>query len=111
MSSSATFNVNLVAADRPVWSEETKAAVIPAESGAMGILPNHEPVLTVIKKGEVRLTPVEGEDVRFIVTDGFAAFDDNKLTIAVERCSSTDETATETESSDSASEPVDSSSK
>ncbi|MCI1901706.1 MAG: F0F1 ATP synthase subunit epsilon [Bifidobacteriaceae bacterium] len=91
--SAATISVNLVAADRPVWSGEAKGAVIPAESGAMGILLNHEPVLTVIKKGEIRLTPVEGEELRFNVDDGFAAFDANKLTIAVERCTAEAEKA------------------
>jgi F-type H+-transporting ATPase subunit epsilon len=93
MSASANFNVNLVAADRPVWSGEVSAAVIPAESGSMGILFNHEPVLTVIRKGEVRLSPVEGSNVHFTVTDGFAAFDANKLTIAVERCTAEEESA------------------
>ena len=84
---SATFSVNLVAADRPVWSGEARYAVVPAESGGMGILINHEPILTVITEGMVRVSPVSGEDLHFHVTDGFAAFDSNKLTIAVERCS------------------------
>lgn len=97
MASPATFKVNLVAADRPVWSGEVKTAVIPAESGGMGILPNHEPILTVIKQGKVRLVPSASDsaskansDVLFSVTDGFASFDSNRLTIAVERCASSD---------------------
>ncbi|MCI1935140.1 MAG: F0F1 ATP synthase subunit epsilon [Bifidobacteriaceae bacterium] len=84
--SSTSFKVNLVAADRPVWSGEATYAVIPAQSGGMGILINHEPILTVVAKGEVRVKPTQGDDVYFEVNDGFAAFDSNKLTIAVEQC-------------------------
>jgi hypothetical protein len=36
---------------------------------------------------------VEGEELRFNVDDGFAAFDANKLTIAVERCTAEAEKA------------------
>ena len=51
----------------------------------MGILPDHEPVLTVIKEGTIVVVDPEGERHSFEVTDGFISFDSNKLTVAVER--------------------------
>jgi len=85
VSEKTTMKVNIVAADHPVWHGEAKSVTIPAFEGGMGILPNHEPVLTVIKQGT--LTVVEPDDARhtFEVTDGFISFDSNKLTVAVER--------------------------
>lgn len=50
-----------------------------------GILPDHEPVLTVIKEGTIVVVDPEGERLSFEVTDGFISFDSNKLTVAVER--------------------------
>ena len=44
-----TMKVNIVAADHPVWHGEATSVTIPASEGGMGILPDHEPVLTVIK--------------------------------------------------------------
>ena len=72
----STMQVNIVAADHPVWHGTAKSVTIPASEGGMGILPDHEPVLTVIK---------EGNRLSFEVTDGFISFDSNKLTVAVER--------------------------
>lgn len=85
MADGTLLQVNLVAADHPVWSGEAKSAVIPAADGGMGILPGHEPVLTLIDAG--RVVVVDARDARhtFEVTDGFISFDSNRLTIAVER--------------------------
>ena len=51
----------------------------------MGILPDHEPVLTVIKEGTIVVVDPEGERHSFEVTDGFISFDSNKLTVAAGR--------------------------
>ncbi len=81
----STMQVNIVASDRPVWSGTARSVTIPASEGGMGILPDHEPVLTVIREGVVTVTEAEGTQHSFNVDDGFIAFDSNKLTVAVER--------------------------
>ena len=80
-----TMQVNIVAADRPLWSGTAKSVTIPASEGGMGILPNHEPVLTVIKDGTVAVVDPDGVRHSFDVTDGVISFESNKLTVAVER--------------------------
>lgn len=79
------MEVNIVAADHPVWKGQATSVTIPASEGGMGILANHEPVLTVIKQGEVTVVEASGARRVLEVTDGFISFDSNKLTIAVER--------------------------
>lgn len=86
-SEAPTMEVNIVAADHPVWRGEAISVTIPASEGGMGILPDHEPVLTVIKQGQVTVVEVGGARRVLDVTDGFIAFDSNRLTIAVERAS------------------------
>lgn len=93
MDVSGTFSVKLVASDRPVWSGEAKYVIMPAEKGAMGILVNHEPILTVVTKGKLHMEDESGKSHDFVVNDGFAAFHDNELTIAVEECTTKDEAA------------------
>lgn len=83
--SSKTLQVNIVAADHPVWHGTAQSVTIPASEGEMGILPNHEPVLTVIKNGTVTVVDPQGARHSFEITDGFISFDTNRLTIAVER--------------------------
>ena len=75
----STMQVNIVAADHPVWHGTAKSVTIPASEGGMGILPDHEPVLTIV------VVDPEGNRLSFEVTDGFISFDSNKLTVAVER--------------------------
>lgn len=77
--------VTIVAADHPVWRGEAVSVTIPASEGGMGILPNHEPLLTLIKQGRVTVVEPDGDLHMFDVTDGFISFDSNKLTVAVER--------------------------
>lgn len=85
MMAGLTMQVNIVAADHPVWHGTAKSVTIPAFEGGMGILPNHEPVLTVIKEGTIVVVDPDGSRRSFEVTDGFISFDSNKLTVAVER--------------------------
>ena len=84
------MKVTIVAADRPVWNGTAYSVVIPASAGQMGILPDHEPVLTLINHGTVRVESTSGHAHLFTVSDGFAAFDSNSMTVAV-----TDSTADE----------------
>ncbi|NEG95285.1 F0F1 ATP synthase subunit epsilon [Bifidobacterium sp. SMB2] len=85
-SNKPTLKVNIVAADRPVWSGEATMVSLPASEGSMGILADHEPVLTATNDGLVKVTEPDGNVLGFKVTDGFISFDSNKLTVAVETC-------------------------
>ena len=91
-SNKSTMQVNIVAADHPVWHGEATSVTIPASEGGMGILPDHEPVLTVIKQGSVTVVEANGNRRSIDVTDGFISFDSNKLTVAVERADDVKET-------------------
>ena len=82
----SVLQVNLVAADHPVWSGQASSVTIPASEGGMGILPDHEPVMTVIKQGKVTVMDPQSGSHSFEVTDGFISFDSNMLTVAVGRC-------------------------
>lgn len=81
----ATMNVTIVAADHPIWSGQARSVTIPAAEGGMGILPDHEPVLTLIHKGTVSVIEPDGARRSFDVGDGFISFDSNHLTAAVDR--------------------------
>ncbi|WEV69146.1 F0F1 ATP synthase subunit epsilon [Bifidobacterium sp. ESL0775] len=80
----STMKVNIVCAERPLWVGEAKSVTVPASEGGMGILPDHEPMMTVIDKGIVSAVDVDGNRHSFEVSDGFASFDSNSLTVAAE---------------------------
>ena len=81
----ATLEVDLVATDGKVWSGTARQVIAPAGDGEMGILAGHQPVLTVLKPGEIRVYPPDGAAVmRWTVDGGFLSFDANRATIVVD---------------------------
>ncbi|MFC0265216.1 F0F1 ATP synthase subunit epsilon [Alloscardovia macacae] len=79
-----TMDVNIVAEDRPLWSGQATSVVVPALGGYMGILPDHEPVLAIVGAGTISVTCVD-EEKSFPVEGGFISFEENTLTIGVDK--------------------------
>ena len=77
----AQLDVDLVAADRKIWSGEATMVIAPAADGEIGILPGHAPVLAVLRAGEVRISPVSGVPLRGTIDSGFLSVDANRVTI------------------------------
>lgn len=80
----ADLHVELVAADRNVWSGEAHLVVARTKSGDIGIMANHEPVLGVLQSGPVTIRTSDGGTVVAAVHGGFISFADNKLSILAE---------------------------
>ena len=61
-----TLQVNIVSAEQAIFSGEAEMVVAPGESGELGILPQHAPLLTRIKPGVVKVKLV-GKDQEEVV--------------------------------------------
>ena len=51
----ATLHVSVVSAEGSIFEGEAKFVALPGESGELGILPRHTPLITRIKPGAVRI--------------------------------------------------------
>ncbi|GAA2654203.1 F0F1 ATP synthase subunit epsilon [Streptomyces aculeolatus] len=90
----AELHVELVAADRSVWSGEASRVIARTPSGDIGIMPGHQPLLTVLESGPVtiRTTGASGDGtVLAAVHGGFISFADNKLSLLAEIAELSDE--------------------
>lgn len=76
----ATFRLEIVTAERVVYSEDVNILVAPGIDGELGILPRHAPLLTVLKPGEIRVVK-DGEESYMAVSGGFLEVLGNKVTI------------------------------
>ena len=65
-----TLLVNIVSAERAIFSGEAEMVVAPGESGELGILPQHAPLLTRIKPGTVKIKLVGQADEEVIYVSG-----------------------------------------
>lgn len=78
------LQVELVAADRSVWSGEASLVRARTADGDIGIMAGHEPVLAVLAGGEVLITGAGGEGITASVSGGFFSVDHDVVTIVAE---------------------------
>jgi len=76
-----TMRVDLVSAEKAVWSGQAKQVVAKTVEGEIGILANHEPLLAILASGEVRITLPEGEKIIANSEDGFLSVEKNVVRI------------------------------
>jgi len=77
----ATLHVNIVSAEQSIFSGDAEMVVVPGESGELGILPQHAPLLTRIKPGTVKITLAGGVDELIYVSGGILEVQPKALTI------------------------------
>ena len=80
----AELQVAVVAVDHKVWSGTAKSVVAKTPEGEIGILPGHEPVLSLLVDGVVRIETTDGTKVSVAVHGGFFAVDSNEVKVLAE---------------------------
>ncbi|CAM5402538.1 F0F1 ATP synthase subunit epsilon [Streptomyces abikoensis] len=86
----AELHVELVAADRSVWSGEATLVIARTTSGDIGVMPGHQPLLGVLESGPVTIRTADGNVVA-AVHGGFISFADDKLSLLAEVAELADE--------------------
>lgn len=81
MSESDQIHVELVAADRTVWSGSATMVIAKTAEGDIGVLRNHMPVLSLLVEGVVEIVPVDGDRLYAAVDGGFLSVANNRVSI------------------------------
>ena len=79
------MQVELVAADRLVWSGEARMVIARTSEGDVGILPNHAPMLSLMVDGVVDVRTADGETWMAAVDAGFLSVAGNRISILSEQ--------------------------
>ena len=77
----ATMQVELVSAERRLWSGEAEMVVARTTEGEIGILPGHAPVLGELGPGILRIIQGPDDEVVAAVTGGFLSVSANGVSI------------------------------
>lgn len=78
----ATIHVDVVSAEDQIFSGEATFVALPGESGELGILPGHTPLITRIKPGEVRITRADdGRQESIVVAGGILEVQPHVVTV------------------------------
>jgi F-type H+-transporting ATPase subunit epsilon len=73
----------LVSPERELFNGEVDHVVVPGSEGEFGVLPNHAPVMSVIKPGALKVFN-DGTERRIFVNGGFADVTPEGLTVLAE---------------------------
>ena len=76
-----TIRVDIVSAEQDVWSGEGTMVFAPAEMGESGIAPQHAPLLTRLKPGEIRVQQESGEEQFFFISGGMLEVQGHVVTV------------------------------
>lgn len=79
-----TLQIELVAADRTVWSGQAREIIARTVDGDIGVLAGHAPLLSVLVPGVVRIIAEDGNIVFGAVSEGFLSVADNRVSILSE---------------------------
>ncbi|CBJ40425.1 F0F1 ATP synthase subunit epsilon [Ralstonia pseudosolanacearum] len=66
------LTVDVVTAEERLYQGTAKFVVVPGTEGELGILPGHEPLLTRLRPGTVRVTLENDDEIILFVAGGFA---------------------------------------
>jgi F-type H+-transporting ATPase subunit epsilon len=78
------LNVSLVAADRKVWQGTADMIVARTTEGDTGVLPGHQPILSILQPSIVSIRGTEEGTMEAVVSGGFLSVARNDVSILAE---------------------------
>lgn len=86
----ATFRLEIVTAERMIYSDEVNAVLAWGVEGQLGILPHHAPLMTMLQPGELTIKK-EKEEEYLVISGGFLEVRPDKVIILADACERADE--------------------
>ena len=86
----ATFKLEIVTAERMVFSEEVSALIAWGMEGQLGILPHHAPLMTMLQPGDLMIRKDKDEEY-LAISGGFLEVRPDKVIILADACERVDE--------------------
>jgi F-type H+-transporting ATPase subunit epsilon len=77
----SNIQVDVVSAEQSIFSGEAKFVALPGESGELGILHGHTPLITRIRPGSVRIEKADGDEEFVFVAGGYLEVQPDRVTV------------------------------
>lgn len=86
----ATLRLEIVTAERQIFSDNVNVLVADGVEGQLGILPHHAPLMTMLKPGEL-IIKKDSEEIYLVVTGGFLEVRPDKVIVLADACERAEE--------------------
>ncbi|MFY9347419.1 MAG: F0F1 ATP synthase subunit epsilon [Orrella sp.] len=77
----STIKVDVVSAEQSLFSGEAKFVALPGESGELGVLPGHTPLITRVRPGTVKIVMADDSEETIFVAGGLLEIQPNHVTV------------------------------
>ena len=77
----STMQLNIVSAESEIFSVDVKNLTASAEMGEVGIYPQHTPMISPLKPGEVKVLSENDEELNFYISGGMLEVQPHIVTI------------------------------
>lgn len=85
------IKLEIVTVERMLYSDDVDMIIAPGAEGVLGILPNHAPLLTSLKVGELVVRKQGEDDELFAIGGGFMEVQPDKVTVLADVAEHADE--------------------
>ncbi len=86
----ATFRLDIVTAERMIFSDDVDAVLAWGVEGQLGILPHHAPLMTMLQPGDLIIRKGKEEEV-LAISGGFLEVRPDKVIVLADACERADE--------------------
>jgi F-type H+-transporting ATPase subunit epsilon len=84
------IKIDIVTAERVVYSEEVDIVLAPGSEGELGILPNHAPLMTTLQPGELVMRKA-GDEYSLAISGGFMEVRPDRIIVLADAAERADE--------------------
>ena len=76
--------LEIISPDKKLYEGEVKSIILPGIDGSFGILDQHAPLISALKKGEIQISVTESQKETFAVNGGVVEVLNNKVIVLAE---------------------------
>lgn len=78
------MHLEIITPDKMLYSGEVTAVTFPGTEGSFGVLKNHTPIISTLRKGKIKITTNSNQSTELEVKGGVVEVLNNKITVLAE---------------------------
>lgn len=78
-----TFPLRIFTIDREIFVGDAKSVIVPGSNGELQILPEHSPLISILKEGDVIIETAEEKKEKFPISGGALQVSDKEVVALV----------------------------
>jgi len=76
--------LDIITPDKKLFEGEITLVKVPGTDGSFEMMNNHAPIVSSLSKGEIKIIPVDGDEIFINISGGLVELNNNKVSILVE---------------------------